>query len=108
VPPNTTGPLTDAQHFTCSAGICAWKGCVSTDECKSALQTTKVSCEQPEGAPAPTCVPTCSKAEDCVTPGNPLGDAGHYNCVASRCEWKGCRSTSECASALQSNKVVCE
>ena len=101
--------LQDASHFACVAGACVWKGCRSTAECVTATQSQRVSCEQPAGAPARTCVPTCTAATDCVVPGSgPLGDAHHYACKAGRCQWLGCRSTLECTTALASKKLVCE
>ena len=78
-------------------------------ECSQAVHTSKVSCEEPHGAPAPTCVPTCTTASDCVIPGSgKLGDVHHYACRAGRCQWLGCRSTQECRTAMSSNSYVCE
>jgi hypothetical protein len=104
------GPaIEDASHFSCTAGACVWNGCRSTAECVAATHSNKVSCEQPSGAPAPTCVPTCTAATDCVIPGSgTLGDVHHYACKAGRCQWLGCRSTLECTTALSSSRYVCE
>ena len=62
----------------------------------------------PSAGHVETCRPTCSAAADCAIPGTPLTDKDHFACVHNRCEWRGCKSTAECKSALQSEKVVCE
>lgn len=109
VAPGNTSPLEDANHFACTAGACVWRGCASTAECSSALRTPKVACEAAPGDPAPTCVPTCTAASDCAVPGQGvLGDASHYTCQGGRCQWLGCKSTTECVQALQSSKYVCQ
>jgi len=109
VPPGNANSLDDASHFACTAGACVWRGCASTADCSTALHTAKVACETPPGAPAPTCVPTCRAASDCVVAGEgALGDLSHYACQAGRCQWLGCKSTAECVQALQSSKYVCE
>jgi hypothetical protein len=59
------------------------------------------------GGPVKTCRPTCGSANDCATPGQPLQDKGHFSCAANRCEWLGCRSDTECAGAVMSDKVAC-
>jgi hypothetical protein len=100
--------LTDASHFACEAGACVWQGCASTAECASALHIQKVVCEEPAGAPAPMCEPTCTTAADCASPGQPLEDASHFACNAGRCAWLGCRSTADCTSALHTSHLVCE
>jgi hypothetical protein len=100
--------LADASHFTCESGRCMWAGCKSASECQSALGTTKVACEKPQGGDRPTCVPVCQTAADCGKPGDPLGDPSHFACKANRCVWLGCSSTSECVAATRSTKVVCE
>jgi hypothetical protein len=109
VPPGQSGALNDASHFACNEGACQWLGCKSSAECASALHTSKVSCEEPAGAPARTCVPTCSSPADCVTQGaGLLGDKNHYACVSQRCEWLGCKSTAECTQALSSSHYICQ
>jgi hypothetical protein len=109
VPPNNQSVLDNAAHYACNSGVCAWLGCASTAECSAALQTSKVSCEQPPGAPAKTCVATCTTPTDCaVQGGGTLNNASHYACIASRCQWLGCKSTAECSAALQSSRYVCE
>jgi hypothetical protein len=109
VPPNAAAnPLADASHFACNAGACEWKGCKSNNECATAFKSSRMVCEQPEGAPGKTCVTTCSTAADCAIPGAPLSDKTHFACKAGRCEWLGCKSTQDCKSALMSNRVVCE
>ena len=40
--------------------------------------------------------------------GGTLGDVSHFACRANRCEWLGCKSTTECTTALASSKYVCE
>lgn len=100
--------LGSAEHFTCDAGKCRWTGCKSTNECKTALGSTKTTCDTPDGAETPVCMPTCQKAADCAIPGSKLNDAGHFACQAGRCKWLGCRSTGECAADLQTTKVVCD
>lgn len=101
-------PLGDAGHWACNSGKCEWAGCTSTTDCQAALQTNKVVCEQPSGAPVPTCVPTCNTKADCAVPGSTLNDASHFVCKANRCVWTGCKSTAECAADLQVSHVVCE
>jgi hypothetical protein len=101
-------PLGDAAHFACTAGLCVWQGCRSTSECASALHVQKVVCEEPPGAPAPTCEPTCTKAADCADSSAPLEDASHFACKAGRCQWLGCKSTADCTSGLHSSHYVCE
>jgi hypothetical protein len=109
VPPGQSGALNDASHFACVQGACQWLGCRSTAECAGALHTSKVSCEQPPGAPGSTCVPTCATAADCVTQGSGLlGDKNHFACVSARCQWLGCKSNTECTQALSSNNYICE
>ncbi len=109
VPPGNTAVIDNASHFVCNAGACVWLGCQSTAECVATVNTTKVSCEQPPGAPGRTCVPTCTTASDCGSPqGGPLGDSSHYACVAQRCQWLGCKSSAECTQALQSSHYVCQ
>jgi hypothetical protein len=100
--------LADAAHFTCAAGKCTWNGCASAAECQSALGTSHVTCEKPDGADRPTCVPVCSSAADCGHAGDPISDASHFACKAGRCVWLGCQSTTECVAATRSTKVVCE
>ncbi len=109
VRPGDTLAIDDASHFACNAGACEWLGCKTTAECVTAVNTTKVACEKPAGAPASTCVPTCATASDCGSPsGGVLANSGHYACVAQRCQWLGCRSTTECTQALQSSHYVCQ
>ncbi len=109
VPPGTPAGLEDASHFSCISGACFWTGCRSTAECVTATQTNKVSCERPSGAPANTCVPTCNTAADCVMQGSgTLGNINHYACRSNRCQWLGCKSTTECTQALASSRYVCE
>jgi hypothetical protein len=101
--------LNDASHFACNAGACEWLGCRSQAECVSATGTSQVACERPAGAPASTCVPTCSTASDCAMQGGgTLSDANHYACKSGRCQWLGCKSTAECRMALASSRYVCE
>ena len=100
-------PLQDAAHYACTAGRCEWQGCASTAECVAAVNTTKVACLKPDGAPMATCVPTCTAAADCAVPGSSLSDEGHFACKAGLCEWQGCKATSECATALHSSKYTC-
>jgi len=101
-------PLADASHFACNAGVCAWQGCKSTAECASALHVQKVVCETPPGAPAAMCEPTCNTAADCAHAGEPLQDVSHFACKAGRCEWLGCKSTSDCTGGLHSSHFVCQ
>lgn len=101
-------PLGDAGHFTCNAGKCQWAGCKSTNDCQSALQSSRFVCDKAAGATTPTCMPTCATAADCALPGSKLTDAAHYTCRAGRCQWLGCRSTGECTSELRISNVVCE
>jgi hypothetical protein len=109
VPRGNTNPLSDERHFACTAGACVWRGCASAADCSAALHTAKVACEALPGAPAPTCVPTCTVPSDCVMAGRgALGDASHFACQAGTCQWLGCKSTAECVQALQSSKYVCE
>jgi hypothetical protein len=54
-----------------------------------------------------TCKPTCKTASDCGQSGEALQDASHFACEAGRCTWLGCKSTSECASALHTSDVTC-
>jgi hypothetical protein len=110
VPPGTSSAgLEDASHFACTDGACVWLGCRSTAECTTATRSRQAACDQPTGAPVPTCVPTCTTAADCATTGTGiLGDASHYACKANRCVWLGCKSTTECTTALASSKYVCD
>jgi hypothetical protein len=101
-------PLNDKTHYACVANRCKWQGCQNTQECSAALHSSKVVCEKAADAPVASCQPTCASAADCAIPGQPLSDAGHFACVRSRCEWKGCKSTDECKSALGSSRLVCE
>lgn len=43
VPPGGNGP--DASRFTCTSHRCAYKGCASTEECKSMYGLDKLVCE---------------------------------------------------------------
>ena len=94
--------------FRLHGGACVWQGCRSTSECASALHVQKVVCEEPAGAPAPTCEPTCTTAADCADSSAPLEDASHFACKAGRCQWLGCKSTADCTSGLHSSHYVCE
>jgi hypothetical protein len=102
------GPLQDASHYTCEAKRCEWRGCQSDTECTSATMSDKVACAPVPGEDVSTCVPTCQTAADCAIPGNPLGDAAHFACNSGKCEWAGCTSTSDCTTALQSDRFACE
>lgn len=101
-------PLSDASHMACNAGKCVWLGCKSTNDCATSLHSSRFVCDKPAGATTPVCMPTCQKAADCTVPGSKLNDASHYACNAGKCEWLGCKSTTECASDLHTAKVVCE
>ena len=100
-------PLQDAAHYACTSGKCVWQGCASTAECSTALSVSNVTCTKPAGAPVSTCVETCNAAADCAVAGSPLSDASHFACTAGTCVWQGCKSTSDCATALHSSKYVC-
>jgi hypothetical protein len=108
VPPQ--GPaLYDASHFTCTAGVCEWTGCNTTDECTTAYQGAKLACSRPAGAAHSACVPACSTAADCVSgKSDALNDAEHYTCTAGVCQWTGCRNTGECTSAYPGAKLACQ
>jgi len=110
VPPGNTNVLDNAGHFACNSGVCQWLGCASTAECSTALKTSKISCETPTGAPARTCVPTCTTTSDCAgtNGGGALDDASHYTCSAGRCQWHGCKSTAECKQVSGSSNFICE
>lgn len=101
-------PLSDANHMACNAGKCEWQGCKSTNDCTTSLHSSRFTCDKPAGATIPVCLPTCTKAADCTIPGSKLNDASHYACNAGKCEWLGCKSTTECATDLHTAKVVCE
>ena len=109
VAPGNTIAMGDASHFICNAGACQWTGCQSTAECAASLRTNKVACQQLDGAPTKTCVPTCATAADCASSqGGALTSASHYACKSGVCEWLGCQSTTECVQSLQSARVVCK
>src|SRR5512146_593833 len=78
-------PLQDAAHFACNAGRCEGRGCQATDECTTALQTTKVTCATEPGATVATCLATCTAAADCAIPGSSLTDASHFACTDGKC-----------------------
>jgi hypothetical protein len=101
-------PLQDASHYECNAGVCEWQGCKSTSDCASALGTNRVACVTAPGAQIATCVPACSTAADCAVQGSVLSDASHFACNAGVCEWEGCKSTTECTTALSTSHVACE
>jgi len=103
-------PLYDPSHFACKAGACVWQGCKSANECKTAAHGGNFVCTASEGTPVPSCIPACHKPADCVAPGNTdaMGDASHFACNAGACVWIGCKSNSECASSLHTNKVACQ
>jgi len=100
--------LTDAGHFACAGGKCTWTGCKSSHECQSALQSSRYVCEKPPGGNTAGCLPTCQTPADCAIPGSALNNAAHFACKASRCEWLGCKTTTECAAELHTSNVVCE
>jgi hypothetical protein len=109
VPPGNTSTLQDVHHFACNGGVCVWLGCASTGECSAALHTTKVACDRSGGGPTPACEPTCATAADCAQQGGGLlGDKNHYACRAGRCQWLGCKSSTECTQALASSRYVCD
>jgi hypothetical protein len=101
-------PMADAQHFTCAAGKCQWRGCLGTADCTAALGNNRVVCDQVAGSPIAACLATCTKAADCAAPGSKLNDATHFACKAGRCEWQGCKSSAECAADLHHSNVICE
>ena len=101
-------PLQDSSHFACEAGRCEWLGCLSASECSSILQTPDVTCAAAPGDPVPVCVDTCQTAADCAVSGSTLSDAAHFACTGGKCQWTGCKSTTECQAALGSNRYACE
>jgi len=100
--------MTDAAHFSCNEGTCAWRGCASNSECTSSLMSGRFVCERAAGAEIPSCQPTCNTAADCAVPGSAMTSANHFACVDKRCRWLGCKSTAECANELRVSNVVCE
>lgn len=98
--------LEDASHFQCVAGRCHWQGCKSKAECAAAFQSDNFVCVKEGGAPVPGCVHSCTVPADCAGT-TPADDASHYQCNGGRCQWQGCKSSSECSAAFQSDKFVC-
>ncbi len=98
----------DADHYSCAAGRCEWKGCKSDGECQQALGKATARCAALPGGQVPTCVPGCATADDCATPGLALYAADHWACESGRCDWKGCGSDAECKDALQKPSYVCK
>lgn len=103
-------PLYDPSHFACHAGVCQWLGCRAASECSAEAHGGNFVCQRAPGAPAPSCVPACQRASDCVPPGkiSALADASHFACTAGACVWLGCTSTADCTAALHTAKVACE
>jgi hypothetical protein len=103
-------PLESASHFACTGGTCVWQGCQSDSECNASapMGAPHLVCRTGPGAPMPSCVPSCTTAADCAESGSALTAASHWACTSGVCEWQGCQSTSECASALHVSNVVCE
>jgi hypothetical protein len=54
----------------------------------------------------PECIHVCTAAADCAGQ-SPSDDASHYACTGGRCEWLGCKSSAECATAFQDDKFIC-
>jgi hypothetical protein len=98
-------PLLDEDNYACNAGVCEYKGCISTQECIDAYMSPNWVCAAIPGYPADGCIETCSVAADC-TSNHPLLDED--NCNAGVCEYKGCISTQECIDAYMSPSYVCE
>lgn len=101
-------PLQDSSHYTCESGRCEWRGCLSTSECATVLGTSKVTCAASPGTDTPVCQSTCQTAADCAVPGSTLSDQDHFACTGGVCEWTGCKSKSECQTALGSSRYTCE
>lgn len=101
------GSITDADNYTCDDGVCAWRGCLSTQECQATFSSPDYVCEQAFGAATPTCWPTCDTAGDCAL-ASVLYDADNYECSGNKCHWTGCNSTTECTTALGSADYTCE
>jgi hypothetical protein len=98
--------LDDASHFQCTGGRCQWQGCKSKAECTAAAQSDNFICAKENGAPVPECIHVCAAAAECAGQ-NASDDASHYACTGGRCEWQGCKSNAECATAFQDNKFIC-
>ncbi len=52
------------------------------------------------------CSLVCQTAQDCGVSGG-LQDASHFQCSGGRCQWLGCKSTTECTDAYQRANFIC-
>lgn len=98
----TTHGLTTAA-LGILAALAAFVGCKSSPGAADSGDQRAVSGAQRP----PTCNLVCTTAQDCGGNTAGLEDASHFQCSSGRCQWQGCKSNAECASAYQSDKVIC-
>lgn len=99
-------PIYAADHYTCDAGACAWKGCASDQECSDTFHDPQYACRDLPGA-VKSCQKTCTKPADCVV-ASPVYSADNWSCVSSTCRWDGCIDDAECKSAFGGSYVCRE
>jgi hypothetical protein len=112
VAPGTVSVLMDADNWACEAGLCVWRGCTSTAECRAAYQgipnADAYVCVPYDGFS--TCVAGCQAAVDCVGAASLEGtflDADNYACEDGLCRFNGCNSTAECVATYKSAAYMC-
>ncbi len=89
------------------ASLLAFVGCKSSPGTNPSAADGGDSQNMASGAQhPPACTIVCATAQDCSA-GAGLDDASHYQCIAGRCSWLGCKSKADCTANLQSENFVC-
>jgi hypothetical protein len=88
--------ISDADNYRCESGGCRYLGCLTDQECESALPGNV--CRQG------SCVKTCLSPADCSL-GISAYDADNYECKNAACNYLGCRSDQECEQGLSADYV---
>jgi hypothetical protein len=100
----TATPLTDADNWTCTFGLCGYLGCLSDGECQETYANAAYECD--DGLAIPGCFLDCAAPADCAT-ASVLTDADNW-ARNDHCEYLGCQSTSECQEGFANPDYVCE
>lgn len=92
--------ISDENNWSCDSNHrCTYTGCVSTDECQSAYQSTDYGCNPNGSYGYGECAKFCNTAGDCSL-GSVMYDEDNYECNNSFCVFKGCNSDAECAEGM--------
>lgn len=104
--------INDADNFNCTNGACIYKGCNSDDECDQTYQIENAyKCRKFDTTTIPMCAAVCTTSDDCHSYGagstEQAYDSDNYACTDGACEYKGCKSDSECSTTFASADYGC-